>query len=79
MPHVIWDEEDRRPYVHRDYPSREVAERELAGLLKPYPTGHPWRARLVVREGTCGVREPGRPTRGNMYEESLREEEKDLP
>lgn len=62
MPHVIWDEEDRRAYVHRDYPTHEAAERERLGLLRPYPEGHPWRARLTVREGSCGVRERGRPT-----------------
>ena len=35
-------------YIERIWPSKEIAERELHGLLRPYPQTHEWRQRLTV-------------------------------
>lgn len=45
---VIWDTETRRRYVAVSWDDKEMAERELEDLLRPYPEGHEWRKRLKV-------------------------------
>lgn len=65
MRYVIADRSNGRPYVARAYASQAEADRELAGLLLPYPPDHEWRARLHVRQlwevDECEVKPPGRP------------------
>ena len=39
-------------YVPLQWATEAEARAELADLLRPYEDGHPWRARLVVREAT---------------------------
>lgn len=45
----IWDVSTGRPYVNRTWPTQEDAHREREELLAPYPPGHEWRRRLIVR------------------------------
>ncbi len=48
MTFVILDTTARRPHVPATWPTADAAERELAALLRPYPAGSEWRARLTV-------------------------------
>lgn len=45
----IWDVSTGRAYVNRTWPTQEEAHAERQELLAPYPDGHEWRRRLIVR------------------------------
>lgn len=52
---AIIDLRTGRPYLQVAW-TEEQAHLELAVLLLPYPEGHEWRTRLVVREWKRGLR-----------------------
>lgn len=46
---VIYDRKKDRPYIDREWGSRENAELALEDLLAPYAPGSEWRKRLDAR------------------------------
>jgi len=55
---AIIDLRTGRPYLQITW-TEEQARWELAELLHPYPEGHEWRTRLVVREWKKSLRKGG--------------------
>jgi len=48
--YAIYDTQTGRPYVAVEFESYAAAHAELLSLLRPYPEGHEWWARLAVRK-----------------------------
>lgn len=59
LPWLIWDNVEGVPHVYVAFPTEAAARAERASLLRPYPEGHEWRARLEVRQGV--LVKPGPP------------------
>lgn len=52
---IIYDTVAKKEYVDVKYATEQKAKRELADLLRPYPPGHEWRNRLLVKEAAPAV------------------------
>lgn len=46
----------KTPYIQVCWPTKAVADWELAVLLRPYPKNHVWRYRLTVGEISIAMR-----------------------
>lgn len=69
---VIFDREDRRPYLKKGWPTRAKAEAEMAGLLRFYPEDSEWRKRLHVAEASDFILRDERTCRPIRKEDALR-------